>query len=62
VIVDYTARLTVKSFTGSLGDTQALKQAFHKVNAVLHIASVIDTRFQPDKKLLQEVNVQGKLG
>lgn len=59
IIVDYTARLTVKSFTGGLGDVPALQEAFHNVNAVFHVASMIDTRFLPDEKLLREVNVQG---
>lgn len=59
-IVDYTPRLDVITYTGNLGDTESLRKAFHNASAVLHLASAIDARFQPDKKLLQEVNVKGR--
>lgn len=57
--LDYTPRLDVITYTGNLGDTESLRKAFHNASAVLHLASAIDARFQPDKKLLQEVNVKG---
>lgn len=60
VHLDYKSRLEVSIYTGDIGDTQALRKAFHNVSAVLHVASVIDVQFQPDRKLLRKVNVEGK--
>lgn len=60
VHLDYKSRLDVSIYTGDIGDTQALRKAFHNVSAVLHVASVIDVQFQPDRKLLRKVNVEGK--
>nr|XP_022344195.1 3 beta-hydroxysteroid dehydrogenase/Delta 5-->4-isomerase type 3-like isoform X1 [Crassostrea virginica] len=57
--LDYKSRLDVSIYTGDIGDTQALRKAFHNVSAVLHVASVIDVQFQPDRKLLRKVNVEG---
>lgn len=57
--LDYTPRLNVKTYTGNLGDVESLREAFHNVSAVLHIASAIDAKFQPNKDLLWEVNVRG---
>ncbi|XP_061189664.1 3 beta-hydroxysteroid dehydrogenase/Delta 5--_4-isomerase type 2-like [Saccostrea echinata] len=59
--LDYKDRLKVKSYTGGLGETAALRKAFCDATAVIHVASIIDVRFQPDKKLLQKVNVQGTM-
>jgi nucleoside-diphosphate-sugar epimerase len=49
----------VKIFTGSITDSDLVSEACKGVNAVLHIASVIDTTMFTNDKLLKDVNIKG---
>lgn len=58
---DYADSKPVTSYTGNITDEEIVSEACNGVDAVLHIASVIDTTMFPNKQRLHEVNVKGKL-
>ncbi len=59
---DFDANPNFEFFQGDIRDKAALKEAFHGVNAVVHLAALIDiTSSIADPILNHEVNVLGTL-
>ena len=46
-------------FTGSITDSDVVSEACKGVDAVLHIASVIDQTMFANDKLMKDVNIKG---
>lgn len=57
--LDFAESKPVKSYTGNITDIDVVSAACKGVDAVLHLASVIDSTMFPNKNLLEEVNVKG---
>ncbi|VDI42684.1 3beta-hydroxy-Delta5-steroid dehydrogenase / steroid Delta-isomerase [Mytilus galloprovincialis] len=57
--LDYADSKPVTSFTGNITDEEIVSKSCNGVDAVLHIASIIDTTMFPNKERLYEVNVKG---
>ncbi|XP_052074038.1 3 beta-hydroxysteroid dehydrogenase/Delta 5--_4-isomerase type 2-like [Mytilus californianus] len=59
-LVEFEAKQTITSYTGSITDRALVQQACRGVDIVLHIASMIDWSLFPNRKILHEVNILGK--
>lgn len=57
--LDYEPTCPVRVYEGSLLDEEKVREACRGVQAVLHIASYIDTKMFPNKSRLTEVNIKG---
>jgi len=60
LLTEFEASKPTNSFTGSLLNDDQVREACRGVDVVFHIASYIDSRFQPDKKTLELINVNGR--
>lgn len=58
---EYKESFPVRSFTGSITNKNLVREACKGADAVLHIASLVDSTLFPNEKALQEVNVKGKV-
>ncbi|KAJ8312445.1 hypothetical protein KUTeg_002917, partial [Tegillarca granosa] len=56
--LDFDTKVEVKSYKGSITDLDFVCKACHKVDAVIHAASLIDSRFLPNTEALKEINIK----
>lgn len=61
LFVEFEAKQSILSYTGSITDSALVQQACRGVDIVLHIASVIDWSLFPNREILHEVNILGKI-
>lgn len=61
LFVEFEAKQSILSYTGSITDQALVQQACRGVDIVLHIASMIDWSLFPNRKILHEVNILGKI-
>ncbi|CAG2246515.1 HSD3B [Mytilus edulis] len=57
--LEYKESFPVRSFIGSITNKNLVREACNGTDAVLHIASLVDSTLFPNEKALQEVNVKG---
>lgn len=60
IILDYNAKVPVKSFIGTIFDSGVLNDALSNVDTVVHLYELKDTTMLPDRKSMWRINVEGK--